>query len=133
MSDLTSLEGYEEFLRDIKARIQSAQVRAVLALSREVVLLYWHIGQEIRERQERHGWGAKVVQRLADDLKVAFPGIAGFSCTNLLYMRALAEAYPDSAIVHQLVDNSPLPWGHILRVLEKVKEAEPRAWYLRAA
>lgn len=133
MSDVTSLEGYEEFLRDIKARIQSAQVQAALALSREVVLLYWHIGQEIRERQARHGWGAKVVPQLASDLKAAFPGIEGFSHRNLLYMRAFAEAYPDEAIVHQLVHNSPLPWKHYIRALEKVKEAEPRAWYLRSA
>src|SRR5665213_3036560 len=100
MKDLTSLEGYEEFLLDIKARIQSAQVRAALALSREVVLLYWHIGREIRERQERYGWGAKVVQRLAADLRTSFPGVEGFSSRNLHYMRTFADAYPDEAIVH---------------------------------
>ena len=133
MKDLTVLEGYDEFLRDIKSRIQSAQLQAALALSREVILLYWHIGQEIRERQARYGWGAKVVQRLAADLRIAFPGVEGFSRTNLLYMRTFAEAYPDSAIVHQLVDNSPLPWKHYIRTLEKVKQPESRAWYLRAA
>ncbi len=116
MSDLTPLEGYDEFLRDIKSRIQSAQVRTALALSREVVLLYWDIGREIRERQEEQGWGANVVQRLADDLKIAFPGIEGFSRRNMLYMRNFAEAYPDEAIVHQLVHNSPLPWKHYTRV-----------------
>jgi hypothetical protein len=69
MSDLTSLDGHDEFLRDIKMRIQATQTRAALALSREVVLLHWNIGRAIRERQERQGWGAKVIQRLADDLK----------------------------------------------------------------
>ncbi len=133
MSDLTSLDGYDDFLRDIKTRIQSAQVQAALALSREVVLLYWNIGREILERQARHGWGAKVVQRLAHDLKAAFPSIEGFSPRNLNYMRTFAEAYPDELILQQLLQNSPLPWGHLLRTLEKVKEAEPRAWYLRAA
>lgn len=133
MSDLPPLEGYEDFLRDIKARIRSAQVQAALALSREVVLLYWHIGQEIRQRQTRHGWGAKVVRRLAADLKAAFPGIEGFSSRNLLYMRSFAEVYPEEPIVQQLLHNSPLPWGHLIRTLDKVKEAEPRAWYLRAA
>jgi predicted nuclease of restriction endonuclease-like (RecB) superfamily len=96
-------------------------------------LLYWQIGQEIRERQKQYGWGAKVVQRLAADLKAAFPGIEGFSRTNLLYMRAFAEAYPDTAIVHQLVDNSPLPWRHYVSILDKVKDAEQRVWYIRAA
>ena len=108
-------------------------VRAALAVSREVVLLYWQIGQEIRERQARHGWGAKVVQQLAADLKSAFPGVEGFSRTNLLYMRAFAEAYPDAQIVQQLLDDSPLPWGHHIRVLDKVKDTEQRLWCIRAA
>jgi predicted nuclease of restriction endonuclease-like (RecB) superfamily len=133
MSDLTPLDGYEEFLRDIKSRIQSTQVQAALALSREVILLYWHIGREIQARQARYGWGTKVVRRLAADLKAAFPGVEGFSPRNLNYMRAFAEAYPVESIVQQLLHNSPLPWGHLLRALDKVKEAEPRAWYLRAA
>lgn len=81
-------------------------------------MLYWQIGRDIRERQEQLGWGAKVVQRLAADLKAAFPGVEGFSRTNLLYIRALAEAYHDPAIVHQLVDNSPLPWRHYVRILD---------------
>ena len=126
-------EGYEDFLRDIKDRVQTAQLRAALALSREIVFLYWQIGNEIRERQSRHGWGAKIVQRLAADLKAAFPGIEGFSRTNLLYMRAFAEAYVDSAIVQQLLDNFPLPWGHHVRILDKVKNAGERLWYIHAA
>jgi predicted nuclease of restriction endonuclease-like (RecB) superfamily len=114
------LDGYDDFLTEIKGRIQSAQIQAALALSREVVLLYWYIGREIRGRQAQHGWGAKVVLRLASDLKSAFPGVEGFSSRNLGYMRAFAEAYPDLAIVQQLLDDSPLPWGHHLRVLDKV-------------
>lgn len=126
-------DGYDDFLREVKGRIRTAQLRAVLALSREVVQLYWQIGREIRERQDRHGWGAKVVLWLAADLKAAFPGVAGFSRTNLLYMRAFAEAYPDPQIVQRLLDNSPLPWGHHVRVLDKVKNVDERIWYIRAA
>lgn len=112
------LIGYDEFLNEIKGRIQDAQVRAALAISRELTLLYWQIGRTILERQAQHGWGAKVVERLAADLKAAFPGVEGFSRTNLLYMRAFAEAYPDAAIVQQLLDDSPLPWGHHLRIID---------------
>jgi hypothetical protein len=71
------IDEYDEFLREVKGRIQAAQTRAALALSREVVLLYWQIGRDIRDRQEQQGWGAKVVQRLAADLKAAFPGVEG--------------------------------------------------------
>jgi len=129
----TELEGYGDFLADIKKRTQTAQMQAALSLSREVVWLYWQIGAEVRERQVRHGWGAKIVDRLAADLKAAFPGVAGFSRTNLLYMRTFAEAFPDPAIIQQLLDNSPLPWGHHIRLLDRVKDAGQRLWYLRAA
>lgn len=133
MTDITPPEGYDEFSGGIKQQIQAAQLRAALSLSRELAGLYWNIGQEILQRQAQQGWGAKVVARLAADLKVSFPGIEGFSRTNLLYMRVFAEAYPDAAIVQQLLDNSPIPWGHHVRILDKVKEAEKRRWYIRAA
>ena len=127
------LEGYADFLTDIKGRIQTAQVQAALSLSRQVVWLYWQIGHEVLERQTKHRWGAKVVDRLAVDLKAAFPGVDGFSLRNLKYMRAFADAYPDPEIVQQLLHNSPLPWGHHLRLLDKVKDADQRLWYVRAA
>jgi predicted nuclease of restriction endonuclease-like (RecB) superfamily len=135
MSDeiTNGLEGYEAFLKDIKGRIQTAQLRAALALSREIVLLYWQIGREIRERQAQYGWGAKIVPKLAADLKAAFPGIEGFSLRNLKYMQAFAEAYPDPDFVQQLLHNSAIPWGHHVRVLDKVKDTEQRLWYIRAA
>lgn len=89
------LSNYDAFLSTLKQRIRTAQVRAALAVNQELVLLYWHIGREILERQQQEGWGTKVIERLAKDLKREFPEIKGFSRTNLLYMRAFAEAYPD--------------------------------------
>lgn len=84
-------EGYEDFLRELKQRIRIVQVRAAVAVNRELILLYWHIGRDILNRQVRAGWGAKVIDRLAADLRSEFPDIKGFSRTNLLYMRAFAE------------------------------------------
>lgn len=129
MAGESLVEGYEEFLRELKSRIRTAQVRAALAVNRELVLLYWQIGRDITGRQEQHGWGAKVIDRLADDLKSAFPGVSGFSRTNLLYMRALAKAYPDEAFVQQVVGQ--IPWGHHVRILDKVKSPIEREWYIR--
>src|SRR6266705_1341050 len=88
-------EGYDEFLRGLKERIRTAQVRAALAVNRELVLLYWRIGHDILERQSQSRWGSKVIDRLAADLRSAFPEINGFSPRNLKYMRAFAEAWPD--------------------------------------
>src|SRR5215216_800896 len=95
------LAGYEDFLLNLKARIQSAQIRAALAVNHELVMLYWQIGRDILARQQQQGWGAKVIDRLAKDLKSAFPEMKGFSRTNLLYMRAFAETYPDEQFVQQ--------------------------------
>lgn len=78
--------------------------------NRELVLLYWQIGRDILERQAQQGWGAKVIERLAHDLRTSFPEMKGFSRANLMYMRAFAEAWPDAAIVQQAVGQ--LPWGH---------------------
>jgi len=124
-------EGYEDFLQDLKQRIRHAQIRAGLAVNRELVLLYWRIGRDILERQERSGWGAKVIERLAADLHREFPEMKGFSRTNLLYMRAFAEAWPEEQFVQQVVGQ--IPWGHNVRILDAVKDPGEREWYARAA
>jgi predicted nuclease of restriction endonuclease-like (RecB) superfamily len=72
--------------------LHSAQQRATLAVNRELVLLYWQIGRDILARQAQQGWGAKVIERLSHDLRIAFPEMKGFSPRNLKYMRAFAEA-----------------------------------------
>ena len=108
--------GYNEWLKDIKERIRFAQHRAVLAANSEMIALYWQIGRDILERQQQQGWGAKVVDRLAADLRREFPEMKGFSRANLLYMRALAESWPDSSIVQQLVGQ--IPWGHNIKEKE---------------
>jgi predicted nuclease of restriction endonuclease-like (RecB) superfamily len=122
--------GYGELLAELKQRIQNAQLRASLAVNRELVLLYWQIGREILTRQQRESWGAKVVDRLAADLKIAFPEMKGFSPRNLKYMRAFAEAWPDEPIVQQVV--AQIPWGHNVRILDYVKDPSEREWYVRA-
>src|SRR5229473_8556204 len=85
---------YHAFFQELKQRIRSAQVRAALAVNRELVLLYWGIGKEILTRQSQEGWGAKVIERLANDLHIEFPEMRGLSPRNLKYMRAFAEAWP---------------------------------------
>ena len=75
------------------------------------------------------GWGAKVIQQLAKDLKREFPDMRGFSRSNLLYMRAFAEAYPEEAIVQQAAGQ--IPWFHNCILLDKVKDPTQRLWYIQ--
>ena len=122
--------GYIEWLKDIKERIRSAQQRAVLSANSEILALYWKIGRDILERQEQQGWGAKVVDQLAADLRREFPEMKGFSSRNLKYMRLFAETWTDGQFVQQVV--AQIPWGHNLEILTKVKSREEREWYARA-
>jgi predicted nuclease of restriction endonuclease-like (RecB) superfamily len=124
-------DGYSEWLTDLKGRIHAAQQRATLAVNRELVLVYWQIGRDILDRQARQGWGAKVIDRLAADLRTAFPDMKGFSRANLMYMRAFAEAWPDVQIVQQAVGQ--LPWGHNVVLLTQLKDPEQRLAYARSA
>ena len=124
-------EGYVDWLAQLKEKIHNAQQRATLAVNHELILLYWQIGNDILVRQAEKGWGAKVIERLAHDLRIAFPDMKGFSRTNLLYMRAFAEAWPDKQIVQQAVGQ--LPWGHNLMLLSKLKTAKERLAYAQKA
>ena len=70
-------EDYQQFLQKLKQRIRNAQLKAVLSVNRELVFLYWQIGREILIKQQQQGWGAKVIDRLAKDLRSAFPEMKG--------------------------------------------------------
>jgi predicted nuclease of restriction endonuclease-like (RecB) superfamily len=124
-------EGYADWLADLKAQIHDAQQRAALAVNRELVLLYWQIGRDILARQAAQGWGAKVIERLAQDLRSAFPEMKGFSPRNLKYMRAFAEAWPDASFVQEVL--AQLPWYHQLALLDKLPGPQTRKWYAAKA
>ena len=126
---ISTSKSYQDLLARLKGQIRTAQVRAAVAVNQELVLLYWGIGKEILTRQRDEGWGAKVIDQLAKDLRHSFPEMQGFSPRNLKYMRALAEAWPDEAIVQQLA--AQLPWFHNCVLLDKVKDTAERLWYIR--
>lgn len=102
--------GYAEWLADLKTRIHAAQQRAALAVNRELLALYWRLGRDILDRQAAGRWGDGILDRVASDLRAAFPEMRGFSRSNLKYMRAFAEAWSEDAIGQQAVGQ--LPWGH---------------------
>jgi predicted nuclease of restriction endonuclease-like (RecB) superfamily len=132
MADLISdSNSYQDLLTRLKSQIRTAQVRAAVAVNQELVLLYWGIGKEILTRQKDDGWGTRVIERLAKDLRSEFPDMQGLSPRNLGYMKAFAEAWPDESILQQAV--AKLPWGHNVRILDLVKDPEERLWYAQAA
>jgi predicted nuclease of restriction endonuclease-like (RecB) superfamily len=120
--------GYAELLGLLKERIRSAQLRAAVAVNRELVLLYWHIGRDILTRQKHEGWGTKVIDRLAADLRRSFPDMTGLSPRNLKYMRAFGDAWPNEAIVQQAA--AQIPWFHNCVLIDKIKNQNERLWYI---
>lgn len=127
-SNLSALpDGYADWLKQLKTDIARAQQRAALAVNAELVQLYGRIGHDILQRQDAQGWGAKVIERLARDLKDAFPNMRGWSASNLKYMRFFAQHCPDGRFGQQPADQ--LPWFHIVVLLTKLDNDADRAWY----
>jgi predicted nuclease of restriction endonuclease-like (RecB) superfamily len=122
---------YAGWLADIKARVVAARQRAALAANAELIRLYWQIGCDILQRQSAQGWGSKVIERLARDLREAFPDMKGFSRANLLYMRAFAEAWDGAEIVQQLAGQ--LPWWHNVLLITRLKDPALRLRYAKQA
>lgn len=120
---------YIHFLKDMKERIRQARAKAIMSVNYELIMLYWHIGKSIIERQKNDGWGTKVIEILSGDLQKTFPETKGFSIRNLKYMRALALAYPEKDIVQQLV--AQISWSHNIRLLDTVKDKDEREWYIK--
>lgn len=120
-------EGYVDWLTQLKRDIAHARQRAALAVNAELMQLYHRLGTEIQERQEAHGWGAKVIERLARDLKNAFPDMKGWSASNLKYMRFFAQHCPDRQFGQQPADQ--LPWFHVVTLLTKLDSPVEREWY----
>lgn len=122
--------GYAGVLASPNGQIRAARLKAGLLVSRELVLLYWMIGRLILERQAEDGWGLKVIERLAEDLRHEFSDMLGLSRANLFYMRAFAEACQEEQIVQQLAGQ--IPWWHNMVTIARLKDPNRREWYIRA-
>lgn len=118
---------YMHFLKQFKERLQTAQIRASLAANVEQIRFYWETGKTIIEKQKTKKWGSKFIKQLSHDLHNAFPGMQGFSMANLSRMRRFAELYPDFEILAQAVRE--LPWGHIVLLIQRLKDNTKRDWY----
>lgn len=145
--------GYPALLHELKRRIRAVQLEAAVSVNRELIALYWHIGKSIVERQRSEGWGKSVVDRLAGDLQREFPGVSGFSPSNIWRMRSFYLAWTEEVLAQPARESggasklaqpvreldgqnlpqaaAEIPWGHNVILVEKVKAPAPRLWYAR--
>lgn len=120
-------DSYLDFIEGIKEKIKTQRLSVVVAANSSMICLYWTIGKAILEKQREEGWGAKVIDRMAKDLKDAFPEMSGFSPRNIKYMRKFAECWPDYEFVQQVV--AQIPWRTNIQLLDKLDDRESRIWY----
>jgi len=119
---------YAALLAEVKERVRSAQYAALKAVNKELIGLYWDIGRMIVERQAGETWGKSVVKHLAIDLQNEFPGVGGFSTSNLWRMKGFFEAYVHSAKLAPLVRE--IGWSHNLVVMERCHDDLEREFYI---
>lgn len=122
---------YARTLNDIKERIGKARLSTVLKANAAAILLYWEVGKVVAARMEAEQWGAKVIDRLAADIRTAYPDMSGFSSRNLQYMRAFATNWTSRPILQQLA--AKLPWGHHMVLLDALDDQATRCWYAAQA
>lgn len=122
-----NIKEYKDLLGEIKKKVKSAQLKAAVAVNKQLIQLYWEIGFSILKKQESTKWGSKVIEKLAKDLRSIFPDMKGFSPRNIQYMVTFAREYPDTPITQQPV--AQIPWGHNTLLLDKLSDSSLRGWY----
>lgn len=100
-------DSYLQFIEEIKKEILKQRVSVVMNANTSMICLYWNIGRAILEKQQKEGWGTKVIDRMSKDLKSAFPEMSGFSPRNIKYMRKFAQCWVDYEIVQRVVAQIP--------------------------
>src|SRR5688572_2242665 len=120
---------YATFLTDVKQRIRAAQYEALRKVNKELISLYWDIGQMIVERQQGQTWGKSVVENLAKDLQSEFPGVGGFSVRNIWNMRDFYLTYSASEKLQPLA--AEIGWTHNLLIMRSCKDDLEREFYIR--
>lgn len=130
--EIFNIKNYLSFLEHLKDKIRRAQTKAAFSVNTELIELYWDLGKAIVEKQKEEGWKAQVIEKLCEDLQNGFPGIKGFSRTNIFRMRSFYLSYsrvPQAVGFLKDLPITRIPWGHNVLLIEKVKRPEERLWY----
>jgi len=144
-SSIVADKNYKSWVVELKKKIQGAQIKAALAVNRELLTLYWELGKAICEKQQKSNWGEALIDQLAKDLSAAFPGVKGFSSRNLFYIRQWYQFYNTNSILPQPVAELPsdhytekisqllrqIPWGHNREIITKCRDVSEALFYVQ--
>jgi predicted nuclease of restriction endonuclease-like (RecB) superfamily len=124
---------YISWINELKTLIQKTQIKASIAINKELIELYWSIGKSISQKIKNAKWGTSVIEKLSKDLKLEFPNQKGFSRSNLFSMRKFYEFYSDNNFsdenIQQLVGQ--IPWGHNVLIITKANNIDEALFYLK--
>jgi predicted nuclease of restriction endonuclease-like (RecB) superfamily len=127
---------YRAFINQLKEKIRTSRIKAAVSANKELILLYWELGKDIVQKQEKEGWGSKVLERVAQDLQNEFPGVEGFSKRNVFRMRAFYREYQIVPLAVAQIDKighlgilTQIPWSHNVILMEKLDNVKDRVWY----
>jgi predicted nuclease of restriction endonuclease-like (RecB) superfamily len=116
------------WISDLKLRIHEARRKVAFSINSQLLELYWEIGREICEKQEKAAWGSNLIEQVADELKMEFPDVKGFSRRNLFAIRQWYRFYCQKyQFVPQLV--AQIPWGHNRLIITKIKNIAEAEFY----
>lgn len=144
---------YKSWVTELKNRIQSSQIKAAMSVNSELLLLYWHLGLEILDKEKNKKWGTKLLDQLSTDLLREFPQMKGFRRDNLYRIRQWVLFYTrNSLIVAQLAPQLPkeahsvaneslnypairqllcqIPWGHNREVVTRCSDVNEALFYV---
>lgn len=126
---MTQITQYQPFLKQILTKIQSARYEMLKTVSKQTVALYWEIGKSVSQQMQDQGWGKSIVEQLSKDLQREFPGIKGFSASNIWRMKTFYETYKNNEKLAPLVRE--IGWTQNKLIFEKCKDDIQKEYYLK--
>ena len=118
----------KEFIKSIKEKIRKSQYNALKSVNKELINLYWEIGKSISNTTE--SWGKSIIKSLSLELQKEFPGIKGFSPSNIHLMVKFYKEYNSNEKLQPLVGE--ISWTKHILIMQKCKDSQMREFYILA-
>lgn len=145
MDNIIVSKDYKTFIKEIKLKIKTSQIKAAIKVNEELLRLYWDLGAMIVQKQNDSSWGDGLVAQISKDLKKEFPNMKGFSERNIKYMRQWytfilngqqlvaqsTEENKQGSIESIIEEIFQIPWGHNIVIITKVKNIEEAKFYIQ--
>ena len=112
----------DAFVHAVGSEIEQAQVRLITAANAQMLFHYWKMGSYILYHQNLHGWGGKIIKKLAQAIRFNYPEKKGYSIRNLAYMCQFARSYPLSALRNLIETDTKLITPSIQKITDEIQK-----------